>query len=105
MKMNVVYNDSHDVVDVSLEKNRKRRALKRSKQRNYKHHLKQIADISGCPAGATFDDDRNCVMRTYKGKYATWVKRVCNRKFRRTNIVSRSRCIQRKYTEYWWEIA
>ena len=42
------------------------------------------------------------MRRWYRNQCSTWVKKLCNRKFRREGIVTSSRGAQRKMTEYWW---
>ena len=46
-------------------------------------------------------------VREWRGQRSKFIKRACNRKFRRSNklnmIVSRHRSIHHKTTEFWWE--
>ena len=42
------------------------------------------------------------MKRWYRGSRSKWIKKLCNRKFRRKGVVSSNRAIQHKMTEYWW---
>ena len=64
---------------------------------------------SGFPCGASKKetDKGERIVRTYREQSSKYIKKDCNRRFRRNSkfnmIVTRKRNIQRKATEFWWE--
>jgi hypothetical protein len=81
-------------------------------KRKQKNHLKSLyKNASGYPCGAypvdsngRFDDENTVYYkRTYRGRRSKSIKKDCHRKFRRTNIISRSKGILKRTTEFWWE--
>ncbi len=79
---------------------RTRRALRYGRRK-----LKKLAaKAAGYPAGAWYDDDKGRYVRYYRGQRSSWIKKQCNRKFRRSyGMCSAKRGAYRKYTEFWWE--
>ena len=47
-------------------------------------------------------DEAVYMKRYYRRRESRWLKKQCNRKFRREGIVTSSRGAQHKITEFWW---
>ena len=82
------------------------RGDRRRKTARKKKHWKQLASYSWLCSGAYETEDykgRLFIKRYWRGQRSKWIKRKCNRKFRRTQEVSRQHGVYRKYSEFWWD--
>lgn len=82
------------------------RGDRRRKNARKKKHLKQLAKIGWWPSGAYETEDykgRPFIKRYWRGQRSKWIKKKCNKRFRRTQEVSRERGAYRKYSEFWWD--
>ena len=89
------------------------RNIKRLEDQKEKNHLKRIAENGAhYPYGAypvdangRFDDeDPVYYKRIYRGRRSNGIKKDCHKAFRRTDIVSRSKGILKRTTEFWYEL-
>ena len=79
---------------------------RRRRTNRKKKHWKQLASYSWWCSGAYETTDykgRPFIKRYWRGQRSKWIKKKCNKRFRRTQEVSRQRGVYRKYSEFWWD--
>jgi hypothetical protein len=87
-------------------------SLRRKRERMRKNHfkLKQLVEYGGWDVCSYRDadgewcrrEDAIRIKRYYKTRDWKYLKHQCNRKFRRTKLVTSHRGVQHKMTELWW---
>ena len=108
--------NTSEYIDIINQKYRKdSRRLRRKGELKHKNRNKLLAKIAYYASGAfekevkCGDDDKikkyikEISRSTGKGSASTHVKKMCNRKIRRSNQIFK-RGDYRKATEYWWQI-
>ena len=103
-----------ELLDVEFPTKEEMGSLRKKRERMRKNYfrMKRLCEnTDSFVGGANYaDQDGNYVERKdavymkrwYRGSRSRWIKKLCNREFRRKGIVSSSRAIQHKMTEYWW---
>lgn len=91
---------------------------KRAAIRKEYYKIVRITQDEGYPSGAywynkdgdwtsVYSEDRFRYKRCYRGKRSSYIKKMCNRKWRRSSklnmLSSRAKSLNRKATEFWYE--
>ena len=75
-----------------------------SKNRNKKLNKIYQSTKNSYGSGVWFDEDKNRLIRYYRGKRSKFLKRLGNRKFRRIKNSELQNCQYKKVFDYWWEL-
>ena len=87
-----------------------KRDSRRRRTARYKKRLRALARLPFYPSGASIEESgagKEYARRYYRGLRSKYIKKECNRQFRRSSklnmLVMSARGGYRRVTEFWWE--